>query len=311
VKHFGFSSVEVAELSVPGEFEPSYRCCTADCTTYWPTECEDLEAPYGTRSWFADMGDFNGKGYVPFLAAGPALLAFILFYLDNGITWHLIYNPSNNLQHGDSYNYDLFLNGFVNMVNGFFGLPWLVATTVPCIVHLNNLAEKDKDGNIGQVQETRLTGLFSHLLVGLSLLFLPALKKIPLPVLLGVFLFMGLSSLPSIQFWTRFLLLFQQPSKYASTPYTKYVKTSHIHMYTFIQILFFCGVFVVQNTQSIAIVFPFMTLLCIPGRLWVMPRLLEGWELVLLDGYDEDINEWISKKEGQKGGLSISGCNSD
>ena len=108
------------------------------------------------------MADLNGKSWVPFMAAGPALLTFILLYLDNGITWHLIYNPGNNLQHGESYNWDLFLNGLTNMVNGFLGLPWLVATTVPCLVHLNNLAEKDKDGKIIHVQENRLTLLFSH-----------------------------------------------------------------------------------------------------------------------------------------------------
>jgi len=297
VKQLGFDNVETAELKVPNDFEPTFTCCDSSCKTFWPDECEDQDAPAGTRPWFAEMGDLNGKSWAIFVAAGPAILGFVLFYLDNGITWHLIYNPSNNLQHGDSYNWDLLLNGFANMVNGLLGLPWLVATTVPCIVHLNNLADKDKDGNIIKVQETRLTYLISHGLVGFSLLFLPAIKKIPLPVLLGVFLFMGLSSMPGIQFWNRFLLFFQQPSKYPSTPYTKYVDKSRIHRYTLLQIVFFCGVFVVQNTKAIAIIFPFMTLLCIPARLWFLPKFLDGWELLLLDGYEEEINEWIEKKE--------------
>jgi low affinity Fe/Cu permease len=223
-----------------------------------------------------------------------------LFYLDNGITWHLIYNPGNNLQHGESYNWDLFLNGACNLVNGFLGLPWLVATTVPCIVHLNNLAEKDKDGNIIRVQETRLTLFFSHLFVGLSLLFLPALKLVPLPVLLGVFLFMGLSSLPGIQFWNRFLLFFQQPSQFPEKPFTKYMTTKRIHMFTVFQIVFFLGVFFVQNTAAVAIGFPFMTLLCIPARLFFAPMFFEGWELCLLDGYDEEVDEWIAAKEASE-----------
>jgi hypothetical protein len=306
VRHMGFSGIEVEERNVPDQFEPSYKCCTSDCSTYWPTECEDLAEPFGTRPWFAELGNLNGKAYAPFLAAGPALLAFVLFYLDNGITWHLIYNPSNNLTHGDSYNWDLMLNGFVNMVNGFLGIPWLVATTVPCIVHLNNLAERDSLGNVVHVQETRLTNLLSHLMVGLSLLFLPALKKIPLPVLLGVFLFMGLSSLPSIQFWTRFLMYFQQPNRYEVTPYTKYVDKKKIHLYTFFQMVFFCGVFVIQNIPSLALVFPFMTFLCIPARTWFLPKFFEGWELVLLDGYEEEMNEWIAAKEAQLNDMSVS-----
>ena len=300
IKQVGFSDIEMAELKVPDEFEPTFTCCTSDCTTFWPDECEEQAEPVGTRTWFAEMGDLNGKSWAPFAAAGPAMLAFILFYLDNGITWHLIYNPSNNLQHGDSYNWDLLCNGFCNLINGLLGLPWLVASTVPCIVHLNNLSERDSEGRVIKVQETRLTLLFSHALVGLSLLFLPAIKKIPLPVLLGVFLFMGLSSMPGIQFWNRFLLFFQQPSKYPKTPYTKYVDTGRIHLYTFLQICFFMGVFLVQNTKSIAIIFPFMTLMCIPGRLYVLPRFLKGWELLLLDGYEEDIDEWLAIKEGTK-----------
>ena len=58
------------------------------------------------------------------------------------------------------------------------------------------------------------------------------------------------------------------------------------------------GVFIVQNTQAIAIIFPFMTLMCIPGRLYVLPKFLEGWELLLLDGYEEEIDKWVAIKEG-------------
>jgi hypothetical protein len=285
------------ELKVPNEFAPTYTCCTADCTTYWPDECSEVIDPVGTRPWFANLFDLNRNNYAIAVAAGPALLSFILFYLDNGITWHLIYSPRHQMQHGDSYNWDLFLNGFCNLINGLLGLPWLVATTVPCIVHLNNLTEKDKDGNVLGVQETRLTGLISHSLVGLSLLFLPAMKLIPMPVLLGVFLFMGLSSLPGIDFWLRFLLFFQQPSLYKKEPFTKYMEMRRYHMYTVCQMMFFAGVFVVQNTKAIAIVFPFMTLMCIPGRLWLLPKIFEGWELLLLDGEEEEIQEWINEKE--------------
>ena len=56
----------------------------------------------------------------------------------------------------------------------------------------------------------------------------------------------------------------------------------------------------VQNTPSIAIIFPFMTLLCIPGRLFLLPRFFQGWELLLLDGEDEKIEHWIALKEGEK-----------
>ena len=50
--------------------------------------------------------------------------------------------------------------------------------------------------------------------------------------------------------------------------------------------------------SAISIVFPLMTLLCIPARLFFLPRFFEGWELLLLDGDDLEIKEWVDKKRG-------------
>jgi hypothetical protein len=297
VKQLIFEDIEMEALKVPSEFQPTFSCCDSSCETFFPDDCEDQTEAAGTRSWFVDFSDLNGKAWIPFMAAGPAALAFVLVYLDNGITWHLINHKGHNLKHGEAYNYDLCLSGFFNLVNGMLGLPWLVATTVPCIIHLNALAEKDRDGNFIEVQETRLTMFFSHLMVGLSLLVLNVLKLLPLPVLYGVFLFMGLSSLPNIQFWQRFLLFFQQPSKYAKTSYNKHMEKSRVHLYTIMQLCFFSLVFLVQNIKAIAITFPLMTLLCIPARLFLFPKVFEGWEMLLLDGENEAIGEWLEAKE--------------
>lgn len=276
----------------------STTAASCDADMQWPEDCPLQSAPYGTRSWFANFTDLpEGKGWVPIAAAGPAILAFLLLYLDNGITWHLINHKSHNLQHGEAYNYDLLLSGMFNCVNGMLGLPWLVASTVPCIIHLSALAETDRNGKFLSVQETRLTGLFAHLILGLSLLFLNVLELIPLPVLYGVFLFMGLSSLPNIQFWQRLLLFLQQPARWPAKPYTEFMRKVRIHKYTIFQIFFFACVFVVQNVKVIAIAFPLMTFLCIPARLFFLPKFFEGWELVLLDGEDSEIAGWIEAKE--------------
>jgi hypothetical protein len=297
IKIFAFPDIETEKLNVPGSIEPSLRCCDDTCNTSWPLDCPDQAESFGTRSWIVNLGDVGGKSWVPFVAAGPAALAFVLIFLDNGITWHLIYHKSHKLEHGESYNYDLLLSGVFNVVNGMLGLPWLVATTVPCLIHLNGLATKDSTGKFLSVQETRLTGLFAHLLMGMSLLVLSALKLIPVPVLYGVFLFMGLASLAGIQFWNRVLSLLRQPSLYPNTVYNKYIDKARVHKYTGMQFIFFCGVFVVIHMKAIAIVFPLFTLLCIPARLFLFPKMFAGWELLLLDGEDEDIAEWVEAKE--------------
>ena len=40
-----------------------------------------------------------------------------------------------------------------------------------------------------------------------------------------------------------------------------------------------------------------MTLLCIPARLFLFPKFLKGWELLLLAGEDDEIKEWVDAKE--------------
>mmetsp|Transcript_19117 Transcript_19117/g.39564 ORF Transcript_19117/g.39564 Transcript_19117/m.39564 type:complete len:611 (-) Transcript_19117:153-1985(-) len=311
INEFLFNDVDTEQLNVPNTFEPSFQCCDSSCTTFFPDECPEQSEAYGSRDWFVDFSDLNGKGWVPIVAAGPAILAFLLVFLDSGITWHLVNHPNNNLQHGEAYNYDLCLVGMFNFVNGCFGLPWLVATTVPCIIHLNSLAEKDSDGRIVSVQETRLTMFFSHMMVGLSLLVLEVLQLLPMPVLYGVFLFMGLSALPAMQFWNRILLWFQQPSKYPDFVFTRYMDKKKIHMYTIMQLFFFGLVFFVQNYSTISIVFPLMTLLCIPARLYLAPRFFEGWELCLLDGDDTEIDEWVKRKRSSMRSLFFSGTESE
>ena len=80
------------------------------------------------------------------------------------------------------------------------------------MMHVSAMSEKTKDGEVISVQESRLTGFLTHVLVLASLMALSTIKLIPLPVLYGVFLFMGLVALPAQQFWQRILLFFMQVS---------------------------------------------------------------------------------------------------
>eukprot|EP00591_Stephanopyxis_turris_P010321 CAMPEP_0195518758 /NCGR_PEP_ID=MMETSP0794_2-20130614/13601_1 /TAXON_ID=515487 /ORGANISM="Stephanopyxis turris, Strain CCMP 815" /LENGTH=439 /DNA_ID=CAMNT_0040647779 /DNA_START=81 /DNA_END=1397 /DNA_ORIENTATION=- len=118
-----FGDIKTERLNVPDVFAPTFLCCTSACENYYPSDCPDV-APYGSRPWLVDLMDLNGKTWVPLMAAGPALLAFILVFLDDGITWHLINHPSHRLQHGEAYNYDTIIIAFMVAVNSMLGLPW-------------------------------------------------------------------------------------------------------------------------------------------------------------------------------------------
>lgn len=85
------------------------------------------------------------------------------------------------------------------------GLPWFVAATVLAMTHVNSLKMESETSAPGEkptflgVREQRVTQICIFLLVGGSVLFTSVLQRIPMPVLYGVFLYMGTSSLKGSQ----------------------------------------------------------------------------------------------------------------
>ena len=57
------------------------------------------------------------------------------------------------------------------------------------------------------VRESRVTRILSHVLIGLSVLFIEQLKLIPRPVLDGLFLYLAITALHSNQLFERIMLL--------------------------------------------------------------------------------------------------------
>lgn len=57
--------------------------------------------------------------------------------------------------------------------------------------------------HIVDVKEQRLSGLFVSFMIGLSVTMSSLLKQIPMAVLFGVFLYMGVASMLGVQFFER------------------------------------------------------------------------------------------------------------
>ena len=57
------------------------------------------------------------------------------------------------------------------------------------------------------MRETRVTGIMSHVFIGLSLLFIDQLQLIPRPVLDGLFLYLAVTALHCNQLFERIMLL--------------------------------------------------------------------------------------------------------
>ena len=71
------------------------------------------------------------------------------------------------------------------------------------------------------VREQRVTGVCVFILTGLSVKLAPILKYIPMPVLYGVLMFMGVNTLRGMQFIDR-CMLFLMPAKHQ--PDTMYLR---------------------------------------------------------------------------------------
>ena len=96
------------------------------------------------------------------------------------------------------------------------------------------------------------------ILIGLSVFMAPMLSNIPMPVLFGLFLFMGVASLNGLQMFDR-LCLFFMPKKYQpDLTYLRRVPISRVHLFTTIQVLSLAGLWIVKDIKSISILFPIM-----------------------------------------------------
>ncbi|TSK71976.1 Electrogenic sodium bicarbonate cotransporter 1 [Bagarius yarrelli] len=157
------------------------------------------------RGWF--VPPFGGNPWWVYLASLlPALLVTILIFMDQQITAVIVNRKENKLkQKGAGYHLDLFWVAVLMIVCSFMGLPWYVAATVISIAHIDSLKMETETSAPGEqpkflgVREQRVTGVSVFLLTGLSVFMAPVLKFIPMPVLYGVFLYMGVASLNGVQ----------------------------------------------------------------------------------------------------------------
>lgn len=226
------------------------------------------------RSWLVDI--WVVPTWVIFAAIGPAILATILLFLDQNITTRLVNSSDNKLKKGMGYHLDLAIVGLIILGGSFFALPWIVAATVHSLNHVKSLANYRvvdigggvKKEKIVSVIENRLSGLLIHVLIAASLFFLGYMALIPMPVLFGLFLYMGFASLGGNQFYDRLMLWITDPKLYPNTHYLKIMPAKQVHKFTLIQLACFVALWVLK-TSKIGISFPLMIAALVPIRLFV------------------------------------------
>uniref|UniRef100_A0A8C7L6V0 Anion exchange protein n=1 Tax=Oncorhynchus kisutch TaxID=8019 RepID=A0A8C7L6V0_ONCKI len=238
--------LDTPKLIVPTEFQPTRP------DRGW------VVMPFGKNPWWV---------YVA--SAVPALLVTILIFMDQQISAVIVNRKENKLKKGCGYHLDLFWVGILMAVCSFLGLPWYVAATVISIAHIDSLKMESESSAPGEqpqflgVREQRLTGILVFVLTGVSIFLAPVLQYIPMPVLYGVFLYMGVASLAGIQFWER-IKLYLMPAKHQPDfSFLRHVPLRRVHLFTLVQIICLAVLWTLKSTVA-AIIFPVMVItLCV------------------------------------------------
>ncbi|KAE9549910.1 hypothetical protein FO519_006875 [Halicephalobus sp. NKZ332] len=272
--------INTPKLNVPSSFRPTWE----------------------GRGWF--VPPFNGNPiWTAPLAAIPALLACILIFMDQQITTVIVNRKENKLKKGCGYHLDLFVLAILIVIVGFLGLPVYVAATVLSINHVNSLkveSESRAPGEVPQfigVREQRVTGIITFLFIGLSVFMTNILGNIPMPVLYGVFLYMGIAALGGIQLFDRILLMLM-PMKYQPDAiYIRHVPIKTIHKYTICQFGCLAVLWIVKSIKKTSIAFPIMLVVMVGVRK-VMEKFFNEKDLKYLDDKMPDFH--LRKKEDLK-----------
>ena len=255
----------------------------------------DKLAPTMDRTWLVNL--FDVPAWVIAATIIPGIMAGILLFLDQNITTRLVNSKDYRLRKGGGYHLDIAVVGLIVLVGSFFALPWIVAATVHSINHVKSLSETEiveLDGRRQElvlgVNENRVSNLAIHLLMGASLFLLDAIRVIPMPVLFGLFLYMGVTSLVGNRFFERLTLWITDPKLYPDNHFTRFVSPRTLNTFTVIQLLCLVALWVLKSSR-LGILFPLMIAGLVPFRMFLR-RFFPGAEFDLLVAEDpEDIVE--------------------
>ncbi|XP_039966840.1 band 3 anion transport protein isoform X2 [Bactrocera tryoni] len=245
------------------------------------------------RGWLVPLGGM--PVWAPFACGIPAILVYILIFMESHISELIVDKPERGLKKGSGLHLDIVILGFLNTCCGLFGTPWHCAATVRSVTHVSALTVMSRTHAPGEtpriidVKEQRVSGFFVALLIGLSVTMAPLLRLVPMAVLFGVFLYMGIASMSGVQFFDRMGLYFMPVKHYPPTPFVKRVPTWKMHMFTTIQLLCLTLLWAVKSSK-ISLAFPFFLILMVPIR-QRLAMLYTPEQLQALDGSeakDED-----------------------
>ncbi len=287
--------------------------CIFTALSFALTDVERVETP---NAWDVDAWSCFSTVYSMHLVEGkyiaaailPALIMAMLFYFDHSVSAQLAQSPDFNLVKSSAYSWDLAVLGMMTIVLGLLGLPPINGVIPQSPLHTRSLSKIQKDKLV--VMETRWVNFLQSCLLLITLAAMPVIRLIPLGVIWGYFLYLGLESISSTQLWERVLYLLTDPGKrhlvhdYADC--LKSVEYRDLLKFTLIQVLFVFGIWAFTFAGIAGIAFPIFIILLVPFRSYLMPRFFSEDVLHKLDAVDvvsrEPIEEFDAVDEDERMG---------
>lgn len=108
-------------------------------------ETEKLNVPDGInptiagRDWLVPLWKEGNPTWLPFLCLVPALLVYILAFMESHISELILDKAERKLKKGSGFHWDIVLLCFLNSINGLFGMPWSSAAAVRSVAHISSV----------------------------------------------------------------------------------------------------------------------------------------------------------------------------
>ncbi|KAF9236767.1 HCO3 transporter family-domain-containing protein [Melanogaster broomeanus] len=275
--------------------------------------------PANDRPWLVKFWELDGKWVGIALPFGIVL--WILFFFDHNVSSLIAQGSQFPLRKPPGFHYDFFLLGITTFLAGVIGVPAPNGLIPQAPIHTTSLLIMGRPKKIDEeeqaqtprrpspvmssrveekafhsfphaqevptaVVEQRVSNLAQGALclVLLTGPFLHILNLIPRGVLAGLFWYMGADALRGNGITLKLLYLIRDKSLTPSDEPLRKVRKSRLVLFVAVQLIGFGATFAMTQTIA-AIGFPVVTLLLVPTRILIIPRLpFTPEELSILDG---------------------------
>jgi hypothetical protein len=219
------------------------------------------------------------------LAVAPAMLMTLLFYLDQNISVRAV--EAFDLKKGAAYNLDLLAVSAITLLLSVLGLPWTCAATVQSVAHTRSLGTVmlDEEGKekVVDIIETRATGLATHSLILLSVFGAPVLSVIPIPVISGLFLYLGIKMMQSNLFFERVSDMVREKRLLPPSSIFAELKAATVSRFIGVQAVLLAFIWGLKRDKRVALLFPSSIALLMVVRLKLLPLFFSPTDLQALD----------------------------